>query len=140
MFYKVIKENTIVDAMESVSYVRQNLINKVIISSTAEICNGILSSDGTTIWHLEGQPEFTQGEFETVKLVEIEESEYTQIKEVLTDSTSVDVDDERIRQPMTTTEMLEKFDAMQERLIALEASNNELQAQIALLKGNYENN
>lgn len=140
MFYKVIKENTIVDAMESVSYVRQNLINKVIITSPAEICNGILSSDGTTVWHLNGQPEFVQGEFETVKLVEIEESEFTQIKEVLTDSTSVDVNDERIREPMSTTEMLEKFDAMQKRLIALEERNNELQAQIVVLKGGYENN
>ena len=51
MFYKVIKDSVIVDAMENVVFVRQNIVNKVVIVCPAEFSNGILSSDRSTVWH-----------------------------------------------------------------------------------------
>ena len=134
MFYKIIKDRTIVDAMETITYVRQNVRNKVIIACPREICNGIVSSDGTVFWHLEGQPQFVEGSFETVKIVEIEENEYNQIKEVLTDE-QIAEDDERIREPITTTEVMEILDSMQKQIDSLTEENTELRAELQALKG-----
>ena len=134
MYYKIIKDRTIVDAMEIITYVRQNVKNKVVIACPREICNGIVSSDGTVIWHLEGQPQFIEGSFETVKIVEIEENEYNQIKEVLTDE-QITEDDERIREPITTTEVMEILDSMQKQIDSLTEENTELRAELQALKG-----
>lgn len=133
MFYKVVKDSVIVDAMEKVVFVRQNIVNKVVIVCPAEFSNGIVSSDGSTVWHLEGQPEFVEGTFETVKLVEINETEYNKIKEVLVDEESVE--DEQIREPMTTTEVLEKIDALQKEVNSLKEENIQLKAEISTLRG-----
>ena len=135
MFYKVVKENTIVDAMEEVTFVRQNSINKVIISCPAEFASGIVSSDGTTVWQLEDRPNFFEGSFETVKLVEIGEEEYNTIKEVLVDEPTMQADDERIREPMTTTEVLEKIDKLQRQVDTLTEQNTQLRTELALLRG-----
>ena len=134
MFYKIIKDRTIVDAMETITYVRQNVRNKVIIACPREICNGIVSSDGTVFWHLEGQPQFIEGSFETVKIVEIEENEYNEIKAVLTDE-QIAEDDERIREPITTTEVMEILDSMQKQIDSLTEENTELRAELQALKG-----
>ena len=135
MFYKVIKDSVIVDAMENVVFVRQNIVNKVVIVCPAEFSNGIVSSDGSTVWQLEGQPEFIEGTFETVKLVEINETEYNKIKEVLVDEKTVGTEDERIREPMTTTEVLEKIDALQKEVDSLKEENIQLKAEISTLRG-----
>jgi len=134
MFYKIIKDRTIVDAMETITYVRQNIRNKVIIACPREICNGIVSSDGTVFWHLEGQPQFIEGSFETVRIVEIEENEYNEIKAVLTDE-QIAEDDERIREPITTTEVMEILDSMQKQIDSLTEENTELRAELQALKG-----
>ena len=135
MFYKVIKGSVIVDAMENVVFVRQNIVNKVVIVCPAEFSNGIVSSDSSTVWHLEGQPEFIEGTFETVKLVEIDENEYNKIKEVLVDEETVGTEDERIREPMTTTEVLEKIDELQKEVDSLKEENIQLKAEISTLRG-----
>ena len=64
--YKIRKGNTIVDAVENLNYVRQNPRNKMIIASTPEFANGILSNDQTVIWHLDGLAPFIDGDFDTV--------------------------------------------------------------------------
>lgn len=134
MHYKIVKDNTIVDAMEEVNYVRQNLVNKVVISCRPEVANGIVSSDGSVIWHLEGCPQFVEGTFATVKLIEIDENEYNTIKEVLVDEEVIEENDERIRQPMTTMEVLEKFDALQKQVEQLTERNIQLEEEIKALK------
>ena len=94
-----------------------------------------MSSDGSTVWHLEGQPEFIEGTFETVKLVEINETEYNKIREVLVDEETVGTEDERIREPMTTTEVLEQIDALQKEVNSLKEENIQLKAEISTLRG-----
>lgn len=134
MHYKIVKDNTIVDAMEEVNYVRQNLVNKVVISCRPEVANGIVSSDGSVIWHLEGCPQFVEGTFATVKLVEIDENEYNTIKEVLVDEEVVEENDERIRQPMTETVFLEKLDELQRKVEELTEKNIHLEEELNALK------
>lgn len=132
-YYKILKNSTIVDAMESLSYVRQNLKNKVIVASAPEFANGILSSDKTTIWHLEGLPNFIEGSFESVTVVEIDEIEYNSIREVLDGGETIE-NEETIREPLTETQFLEKLDALNAKIEELTEDNAKLKEEIALLK------
>lgn len=132
-YYKILKNSTIVDAMESLSYVRQNLKNKVIVASAPEFANGILSSDKTTIWHLEGLPNFIEGSFESVTAVEIDEIEYNSIREVLDGGETIE-NEETIREPLTETQFLEKLDALNAKIEELTEDNAKLKEEIALLK------
>jgi len=128
MFLKIVKGSTIVDAMETLSYVRQNPRNKAIIMSEPEFANGIISSDGSVIWHLEGLPKFSSGNYETVVVVEVCEDEYNAIKNALNAGDEIP---EEIREKLTTTQMMEKLDALTKKIEELEAKNTELEKKLA---------
>lgn len=86
MFYKIILDKKIVDAQEGLRYVRANPRNSVLLSCKPDeihMANGILSSDDSVIWHLEGLPEFSCGDYDTVQAVEIEEDEYISLLDKL---------------------------------------------------------
>ena len=80
MYYKIIKDNKIVDLMERLLYIKMSSKSGKILLSTQGEAQGIMSSDGTTAWHLKGFYEFPQGEYETVSAVPISELEYLQLK------------------------------------------------------------
>ena len=133
IMYKILKNSTIVDAVETLNYVRQNLKNKVIVACKPEFANGIISHDHTVIWHLEGQPNFISGSYETVTAVEIDETEYNQIREVL-DGGAESVEDEEIREPLTNTAVMELLASLQSQVSALAQENAELKSELAELK------
>ena len=58
-----------------------------------------------------------------------------EIKEVLVGEETVGTEDERIREPMTTTEVLEKIDALQKEVDSLKEENIQLKAEISTLRG-----
>lgn len=124
MFLKIVKGTTIVDATDTLNYVRENPRNKALISCEAILANGIVSTDGTTIWHLEGCPKFTKGSYETVRVEEVCEDEYKSIREALKTSETVS---EEVRAQLTTTEMMEKLDLVMKQ-------NEELRAEVSELK------
>jgi len=131
--YKILKNSTIVDAVETLNYVRQNLKNKVIVACKPEFANGIISHDHTVIWHLEGQPNFISGSYETVTAVEIDENEYKTIREVL-DGGAESVDEEEIREPLTNTAVMELLASLQTQVQELTAKNKKLESELAELK------
>lgn len=131
--YKILKNSTIVDAVETLNYVRQNLKNKVIVACKPEFANGIISHDHTVIWHLEGQPNFISGSYDTVTAVEIDENEYKTIREVL-DGGAESVEDEEIREPLTTTAVMELLANLQTQVQELTAKNERLESELAELK------
>lgn len=137
MFYKIVKGNTIVDATQVLSFVRQNLRNKVIIACEPEVANGIVSSDGSVVWHLEDQPQFIEGTFESVKAVEITEDEYNTIMEVLGDGKEIEdaENKEEIRAPLSNTEVLEKIESLQNQVDTLTAKNTQLEEELKALRG-----
>lgn len=135
MYYKIVKNASIVDAMQEIVYIRQNPINKVIITCAPEFANGIMSSDGTVFWHLEGMPEFSAGQFDTVAVVEIDENEYNAIRGVLDAGADVDdVNDETIREPLTTAQAMELIEQMQKQLQETQSLVVSLENQIAEMK------
>ena len=131
--YKILKNSTIVDAVETLNYVRQNLKNKVIVACKPEFANGIISHDHTVIWHLEGQPNFISGTYETVTAIEIDENEYKTIREVL-DGGAESVDEEEIREPLTNTAVMELVADLKAQVQELTAKNEKLESRIAELE------
>ena len=67
MFYKIMQGNTVIDAIADVQYVvfqERNRLN--IIGKKAEAF-GIMSSDMSTIWHVEGLADIPAGsDYQTV--------------------------------------------------------------------------
>ncbi|MBQ8424425.1 MAG: hypothetical protein IJX17_08885 [Clostridia bacterium] len=109
MFLKIVKGSTVVDAVEKLTYVRQNPRNKTIIICDPEFANGIVSSDGSVIWHLEGLPEFSSGNYETVVAIEVCEDEYNSIMKQLYAGEEVS---EEVRKTLTTTEMMDLIEKL----------------------------
>lgn len=109
MFLKIVKGSLVIDAVQKLTYVRQNPRNKAIIMSKAEFANGIVSSDGSVIWHLEGLPQFSSGNYETVIAIEVCEDEYNSIIKQLYAGEEVA---EEVRITLTSIEMMEKIEQL----------------------------
>lgn len=115
-------------------YVKQNPRNKAIITCDAEEANGIISSDGTTIWHLEGLPVFEVGKQETVKAVEVCEDEFNSIRSEFDKGTETIEEGQTVREPLSSTEMMEKLDYLTNEVSELKEENKALKAELEALK------
>ena len=80
MFYKVIKNNKVIDVLDHLTYLKWQKKNKIMLLSDEGEAQAILGSDNNTIWHVEGFYDLPVNGYETVKLVEIDEYEYKQLK------------------------------------------------------------
>ena len=129
MFFKIIKGTTVVDVVtDTLNFVRENPRNKLLINCEYALANGIVSSDGTVVWHLEGLPKFTKDGYETVRYEVISEDEYISIKESLRTGETVS---EEIREQLTTTEMMEKLDLVLKQNADLKAEVSELKQKLS---------
>lgn len=79
MFYKVIKNNKVIDVLDNLTYLKWQPKNKIMLLSDLNEAQAILSSDGNTIWHVDGLYDLPVDGFDTVKLVEIDAYEYKQL-------------------------------------------------------------
>lgn len=80
MFYKVLKNNKVVDVLDHLTYLKWQEKNKIMLLSDEGEAQAILGSDGNTIWHVEGFYDLPVSGYETVKLVEIDEFEFKRLK------------------------------------------------------------
>ena len=82
MYYKVIKNNSVVDALINPSYVYRNPKNGVVMRcSNAEDGLGVISYDGSTVYQIKGRSPL-HGDYEEVYLEEITETEYLELREI----------------------------------------------------------
>lgn len=82
MYYKVIKNNKVIDVLDNLIYLKWEPKHKIMVLSDENKAQAILSSDKNTIWHertLYNVP-VNEPKFDTVDLVEIDEHEYKQLK------------------------------------------------------------
>lgn len=93
MFYKVIKDNKVIDVLDKLTYLKWQKKNKIMLLSGLDEAQAILGSDGNTIWHVEGFYDLPVSGYETVKIQEISEFEYRQLK-VLNGKTPEEIIDE----------------------------------------------
>lgn len=82
--YKILHNNQIIDVMEDVRYVKCLPKSQKLIAVDKAQANGIVSSDGDTIYHILGTKNTFNTEKSSVQIMEITEKEYeeltTQIK------------------------------------------------------------
>jgi len=80
MFYKVLKNNKVIDVLQGLTYLKYQPKNKIMVLSDINEAQAILSSDGNTIWHEVSLYELPVSGYDTVEVVEIDEYEYRQLK------------------------------------------------------------
>ena len=81
MYYKVIKDNKVIDVLDKLIYLKYQPKHKIMVLSDENEAQAILSSDQETIWHEKSLYEIPIiNGYETVELVEIDKYEYKQLK------------------------------------------------------------
>ena len=80
MFYKVIKNNKVIDVLDNLTYLKWQPKHKIMVLSDENEAQAILSSDKNTIWHERSLYRIPVDGYDTVSLVEIDEYEYKQLK------------------------------------------------------------
>lgn len=80
MFYKVIKNNKVIDVLDRLTYLKYQPKNKIMLLCDLEEAQAILSSDGDTIWHVDGFYDLPIDGYDTVQIAEIDKFEYRQLK------------------------------------------------------------
>ena len=82
MFYKIIKDNKVIDVLDQLIYLKYQPKHKMMVLSNENEAQAILSSDKNTIWHertLYNTP-VEAGFYDVVDAIEIDEFEYRQLK------------------------------------------------------------
>lgn len=80
MYYKVIKNNRVIDVLDNLTYVKWQPKNKIMVLSDENEAQAILSSDRNTIWHERTLYNLPVEGYDTVQLVNIDEHEYKQLR------------------------------------------------------------
>lgn len=80
MYYKVLKNNKVIDVLNHLTYLKWQPKNKIMLLSDLNEAQAILSSDGDTIWHVDGLYDLPVDGYETVELVEIDKFEYDKLR------------------------------------------------------------
>ena len=80
MYYKVLKNNKVIDVLDSLIYLKWQPKHKTMILTGEDDAQAILGSDKNTIWHEESLYRIPVSGYESVSVQEIDEFEYKQLK------------------------------------------------------------
>ena len=82
MYYKVLKNNKVIDVLDNLIYLKWQPKHKIMVLSDINEAHAILSSDNETIWHEKTLYRIPTDEpkFDTVEIVEIDEYEYKKLR------------------------------------------------------------
>ena len=80
MYYKVIKDNKVIDVLDHLIYLKYQPKHKIMVLSDINEAQAILSSDNETIWHERTLYKVPVDGYETVEIQEIDEHEYKQLR------------------------------------------------------------
>ena len=82
MYYKVLKNNKVIDVLDQLIYLKWQPKHKIMVLSDEDSAQAILSSDKNTIWHEEtlyNIPVYADC-YDTVKVEPIDKFEYEQLR------------------------------------------------------------
>lgn len=82
MFYKVVKDNKVIDVLDKLVYLKYQPKHKIMVLSDENEAQAILSSGKNAIWHektLYNIP-VEAGEYDVVETIEIDKYEYEKLK------------------------------------------------------------
>jgi hypothetical protein len=80
MFYKVIKDNKVIDVLDNLIYLRWESKHKTMFLCDENEAQAILSSDKNTVWHECTLYDIPVDGYDTVRLEEIDKYEYDKLK------------------------------------------------------------
>lgn len=80
MFYKVVKDDKVIDVLDRLVYLKYQKKHNRMIFCDEDEAQAIFSSDGKHIWHEESLYNIPVDGYDTVELIEIDEYEYEQLK------------------------------------------------------------
>lgn len=80
MYYKVLKNNRVIDVLDRLIYLKYQPKHKIMVLCDENEAQAILSSDGDTIWHEATLYKIPVQGYDTVDIVEIDVYEYKQLK------------------------------------------------------------
>ena len=74
--YKIMYNNMVVDLLKEVQYVRYMKNSKRWVGTDSQSANGIIGSDGNTVYHILGRKCSCQEDLKKVEIFQIEQEEY----------------------------------------------------------------
>lgn len=83
MYYKVIKDNKVIDVLDNLTYLKWEPKHKIMVLSDINQAQAILSSEKNDFYHertLYNIPSDADVKYETVDLIEINQFEYKKLK------------------------------------------------------------
>lgn len=80
MYYKVLKNGRVIDALDRLHFVKYQPKHDIMVNCTEDEAQGVISSNGKYIWHVDGYYLIPSLEYDTVTLEPIDKYEYDQIK------------------------------------------------------------
>lgn len=80
MFYKVIKDNKVIDILDKLVYLKWDDKHKIMVLCGEDEAQAILSSNKDTVWHERTLYRIPVSGYDTVEIFEICEYEYKQLK------------------------------------------------------------
>lgn len=80
MFYKVIKNNRVIDVLDQLIYMKYQPKHDVMVLCNENEAQAILSSDKNSIWHEVTLYQIPTEGYDTVRIEEIDEYEYKRLK------------------------------------------------------------
>ena len=95
MYYKVIKNNKVIDVLDNLIYLKWQPKHKTMILTDENDAQAILSSDKENIWHERTLYKVPVDGFDCVDVVEIDKYEYEKLK-MLNGKTAEQIADEVI--------------------------------------------
>ena len=80
MYYKVIKNNKVIDVLDQLIYLKWQPKHKIMVLSGEDDAQAILSSDKNTIWHEKSLYNVPVSGYDEVEVLPIDKFEYEQLK------------------------------------------------------------
>ena len=80
MFYKVLKNNKVIDVLDSLTYLKWEPKHKIMVLTDENDAQAILSSDKNTIWHEKTLYKIPVSGFDTVEVEPIDKYEYEKLR------------------------------------------------------------
>ena len=80
MYYKVIKDNKVIDVLDNLYYLKYQPKHKIMVFCDESEAQAILSSDQNYKWHVQGMYKIPVEGYDTVVLEKIDKFEYERLK------------------------------------------------------------
>ena len=80
MYYKVLKDNKVIDVLDYIVYLKWQPKHKIMVLCGESDAQAILSSDKKMIWHEDTLYDVPVDGYDTVHIEKIDEYEYKQLK------------------------------------------------------------